>query len=94
MLLITLYWGNQLSWFAGSWGGFSTQKSCVSGNPRSGQTRTDGWSSALSPSGPVTYCYQVSKILPEGQVRKLLHSFGSYHQSLVQEPPDDIDCDQ
>lgn len=41
-----------------------------------------------------TYRHQVAQILPEGKMGKLLHALCSHHQPLVEESPNDIDCNQ
>ena len=40
------------------------------------------------------YRCEVSKLLPEGNVGELLHALGSDHQALVQEPSDEVRCQQ
>lgn len=41
-----------------------------------------------------THCHQIAQILPEGKVRNLLHALCSHNEALVEEPTNDVDCNQ
>jgi len=43
-------------------------------------------------TGIFTHRHQIAQILPEGEVRELLHALGSYYKALVKEPTNDVDC--
>lgn len=45
-------------------------------------------------TGIFTHRHQIAQILPKGKVRKLLHALCSHYKALVEEPTNDVDCNQ